>query len=271
MTEPKRGANPYEDISKRTTDHHPKLGLMIGGAVAAVVAIIAAVVIFWPSGDDPADAASGTGAEAASNASQQNATVTISGEDLPPMPDSGGLLADPAEDPANGLVVPTLTGESFDESEVVIGAADGEPKMVVFLAHWCPHCQAEVPAIQQWIDSGGLPEGLEVYSVATGQDASQPNYPPSNWLASESWSPKVLLDDEAQSAAASWGLTGYPYFVMVDADGKVWQRGSGEIPIEEIDRLAQELVAGEAPTADDSSNDGLQTPVDLESGDSGSN
>ena len=41
MTEPKRGANPYEDISKRTTDHHPKLGLMIGGAVAAVVAIIA--------------------------------------------------------------------------------------------------------------------------------------------------------------------------------------------------------------------------------------
>ena len=58
---------------------------------------------------------------------------------------------------------------------------------------------------------------------------------------------------------------------MVDADGKVWQRGSGEIPIEEIDRLAQELVAGEAPTADDSSNDGLQTPVDLESGDSGSN
>ena len=99
MTEPKRGANPYEDISKRTTDHHPKLGLMIGGAVAAVVAIIAAVVIFWPSGDDPADAASGTGAEAASNATQENATVTISGEDERMVVERWPRVVLPAETP----------------------------------------------------------------------------------------------------------------------------------------------------------------------------
>ncbi len=268
MSDTKRGANPYDDISKRTTEHHPKLGLMIGGAVVAVVALIALVVILWPSGDDGADAAAGTGADAASNATQENATVTISGEDLPSMVDSGGLLADPATDPATGLQVPTLTGQSFDESEVVIGPDSGSPMMVVFLAHWCPHCQSEVPVIQDWIDSGEVPEGLEIYSVATGQDASQPNYPPSNWLASEGWDPKVLLDDSSQSAAASWGLTGYPYFVMVDADGNVWQRGSGEIPISELSALADRLVAGEAPaSADGGSNEGLQTPVDLETED----
>ena len=84
----------------------------------------------------------------------------------------------------------------------------------------------------------------------------------------------MLLDDDAQSASASWGLTGYPYFVFVDADGKVWQRGSGEVPIQDLQRLAGELVAGEAPSGvDPGSNEGLETPVDLEAGnpDAGAN
>lgn len=268
MTDTRKGANPYEDMSKRTSENRPNLGLMIGGATVAVIAVIAAVVFLWPSDDGGGGtAAEGTGLDAAQNASQETASVQISGEDLPQLPDAGGFLAPASEDPGVGLDVPTLTGQSFDESEVVVGGADGKPKLVVFLAHWCPHCQAEVPLIQDWIDSGDVPDGLEIYAVATGSDSNRPNYPPSRWLASEGWIPQVLLDDDAQSAAASWGLTGFPYFVFVDAQGKVWQRGSGEIPIQDLQRLAAELVAGEAPSgADAGSNEGLETPVDLEAG-----
>lgn len=264
MNDKHRGANPYDDISKRTTGHHPKLAWMVGGATAAVVLIIAGLVLFWPSGDDAGeDASSGTGAAAAANAEQENATVTISGEDLPALPDTGGFLPAAGEDEAVGLPVPTLQGESFDGSEVTIDGSDGKPKMVVFVAHWCPHCQAEVPALQQWIEEGNAPDGLEIYGVSTGVDSSKPNYPPSNWISSEGFQPPVMLDNDAQDAAKSWGLTGFPYFVMVDADGNVWQRGSGEIPIEDIDRLADELVAGQAPTSGSGSSDGLQSPAEL--------
>jgi cytochrome c biogenesis protein CcmG, thiol:disulfide interchange protein DsbE len=116
------------------------------------------------------------------------------------------------------------------------------------VAHWCPHCQAEVPLVQEWIASGKAPKGVDFYSVSTGVSADKPNYPPSKWLAKAGWEPPVLADDEAQSAAQSWGLTGFPYFVMVDKDGKVWQRGSGEIPIDQIDKLANELAKGESPS-----------------------
>lgn len=268
MSDTRKGANPYDDMSKRTSENRPKLGLIIGGATVAVIAVIAAVVFLWPSGDDGGgDAKQGTGAEAAQNATQENATVQISGEDLPELPDTGGFLANAAEDPAVGLQVPTLTGQSFDESEVTIDGGDGKPKLVVFLAHWCPHCQNEVPLIQDWIDSGDVPDDLDIYAVSTGVDSNQPNYPPSRWLASEGWTPPILLDDDGQSAASSWGLTGFPYFVFVDAEGKVWQRGSGEVPIEDLKRLAGEIVAGKAPTGVDSgSNEGLQTPVDLDAG-----
>ena len=127
MTDTRKGSNPYGDVAKRTSGHHPKLGWMIGGATAAVVLVIALVVFLWPS-DDGGDAGEGTGAAAASNATQQSASVQISGEDLPALPDG-------AADPALGLPGPKLVGQSFDESEVVVDPSDGSAKLVIFLAH----------------------------------------------------------------------------------------------------------------------------------------
>ena len=264
MTTTRKGANPYDKSSKPTSpvggDDSNKMAWVIGGAVVAVIAVIAIVVFAFSGGDDGSDAAEGTGAQAASNAEQENATVTISGEDLPPLDDSANR--NPGADSAVGLDVPTLTGQSFDGSEVVIDG-DGGPKMVVFLAHWCPNCQEEVPRVQEWIDSGDVPEELDIVSVSTAVDSSQPNYPPSNWLSSEGWGPKVLLDDEAQSAASSWGLPGYPYFVLVDADGKVWYRASGQSSIEELNTLANELVSGGSATPQADADGAEQTPASL--------
>ncbi len=268
MNNSRKGANPYEDMSKRTSENRPNLGLIIGGATVAVIAVLAALVFLWPSGDDSGgDAQADTGAAAAQNAKQETAQVSISGEDLSPLPDTGGFLPPAADDPAVGQQVPTLTGESFDGSEVVIGPDNGNPMLVIFVAHWCPHCQNEVPEIQSWVDSGDVPKDLDIYAVATGVDANKPNYPPSRWLASDGFTPQVLLDDDAQDAASSWGLTGFPYFVFVDAEGNVWQRGSGEIPVDDLKTLSDELVAGKAPSGVDSgANAGLETPSTPDAG-----
>ena len=55
----------------------------------------------------------------------------------------------------------------------------------MFLAHWCPHCQAEVPRIVTLAKAGAF-DGLDVASVATGTSSQYPNYPPSAWLARRS-------------------------------------------------------------------------------------
>ncbi len=256
MSNKTSGPNPYTPSKPAPADSN-KLPWIIGAAVVGVVVVIGLVVMFWPSEDKSTDA--GTGADAAKNAEKEVGEVAISGEDLPALPSTGNLLPGAGEDPAVGLEAPKLSGESFDGSKVVIDPADGKPKMVVFLAHWCPHCQAEVPLIQQWIDEGKVPEGLEIFAVSTGVDSSKPNYPPSNWLASVGWTPPILIDDDAQTTAKSWGLTGFPFFVMVDAEGKVWQRGSGEVPIEDIDRLADELVKGQASSGGTGASDGLSS------------
>jgi len=237
------GADPYADLSKRTSEHRPKTGLIIVGATVAVIAVLAVVAVLLTGGGDET-AAEGTGADAAQNAEQEQAAVTVTGEPLPEYPQVNSMVAPPADDPAVGETPPTLAGQSFDGSKLTIDPADGRAKVVIFVAHWCPHCQAEIPLIQQWIDEGNLPDNVDVYAVSTSVKADQANYPPSDWLAKEGWTPPVLLDSPDQTAAIAYGLPGFPYFVMVDANGEVAQRASGEVPIGQFGALVDDLSAG---------------------------
>ncbi len=198
MTTTRKGSSPYETPAGASSGGDNKMAWIIGGAVAVVVVIIGLIVILSGNGDSGGDAVAGTGAAAAKNAKQETAPVQISGEDLPVLSESG--LVPAGSDPAVGMPAPKVVGQSFDESVVTIDPGDGTPKMLVFLASWCGHCQAEVPALQDWIDSGDVPENLEIIGVSTIVDQSRPNYPPSNWLATEGWTPQVLLDAEQPAA-----------------------------------------------------------------------
>ena len=114
-----------------------------------------------------------------------------------PLPEFGS----DTPDPAIGSVAPTLIGSAFDESPIAV--KPGRPTLVIFLAHWCPHCQREVPLLTQWQKSGGVPDGVDVIGVATGVDKSAPNYPPSQWLANERFPFPVMADSDTSAAASA--------------------------------------------------------------------
>jgi cytochrome c biogenesis protein CcmG/thiol:disulfide interchange protein DsbE len=148
---------------------------------------------------------------------------------------------DDSTDTASGSPAPTLEGTDLAGEPLTI-PAEG-PKVVVFLAHWCPHCQAEVPLLVDWIDSGEVPDGVEVYGVATNNDPAADNYPADEWLAREGWEQPTLLDDEANTFATDYGVQGFPYIAFVDADGTIVSTTSGEQPISEIQSRAEALVS----------------------------
>jgi cytochrome c biogenesis protein CcmG/thiol:disulfide interchange protein DsbE len=115
--------------------------------------------------------------------------------------------------------------------------------VVMFVAHWCPHCQKEVPLITAHL-GGKLPGDVDLFAVSTGVDQTAPNYPPGAWLRKENWPVPTLVDDAQGSAAKAYGLSGFPYFVVVDASGKVVDRASGEIPVEQFDALINAARSG---------------------------
>ena len=196
--------------------------LLIAAAVTALVVVVGIVV------------ALGGTSSTNSTTSDKNTgygPVVVEGASLPAFSTTSG-------DEANGVTPPFVEGVDPDGNPVSIGGGRGsQPTMVVFLAHWCPHCQKEVPVIAEWIEQNGPPEGVALVSIATATVAERPNYPPSAWLEREGWQPVVLADDEQGSAATAYGLTAFPFFVAVDAQGKVVERVSGELTVQQIEDL----------------------------------
>jgi thiol-disulfide isomerase/thioredoxin len=201
---------------------------LIGGATLVIaVAAIAAVLLTRP-------AASDAGAAVSTVPSASEPAVPVgSGVALP-------LFASTSGDPAIGRLIPEATGASFDGSPVAI-KSDGRPKLLLFLAHWCPHCQKEVPVVQAWLDDRRLPPGIDLISIATSTSPNRPNYPPSDWLRREGWSAPVLVDAD-DSIATRFGLKAFPYWVVVGADGKVSSRLTGELTSEQLDVLAASVA-----------------------------
>jgi thiol-disulfide isomerase/thioredoxin len=248
--DPHGGADPYSRLSQAQERRKLTYPLVIGATVL-VVAVCALVAFLATRSDDDSSgsAPSGSGAAAAADAKQETAAVTVTGEPLPQMPSSSGSspFTTASDDTAIGMAAPKLEGQTFDGSTVTIDPADGTPRVIVFVAHWCPHCQKEVPLIQEWIDGGNLPKGVEVVFVSTAVSEDRPNYPPSAWISKEGITSQVLLDDDQSAAAADYGLTSFPYFVMTNGEGEVVARGSGEIPMEQFGAAVDALAKGEDP------------------------
>ena len=141
-----------------------------------------------------------------------------------------------SDDPAVGMAMPEVQGKTFDGEPLAI-ENNGKPKVLLFVAHWCPHCQKEIPLLKEHFDSTPIPDGVEIITVSTAAQPGAENYPPSEWLEREGWAAPTIEDDEDNSIAAKFGLKSFPYFVSVDADGKVVERSSGELTTDQFDSL----------------------------------
>lgn len=183
-----------------------------------VVASVAGLIISSPSDRE----------QAAQNKAEKVpafAEVTTSGKALPTWSGTGS-------DTAMGKTVPALRGTNFDGKTMNLAPTDGISRVYIVVAHWCPHCQDEVPRIVKWSKTHQLSKSVEIVAVSTATSDSQDNYPPAAWLAREQWPYEVMIDDEVGTAAEALGVKGFPFLLFTDQTGKVVRRFSGEMPID---------------------------------------
>jgi len=160
--------------------------------------------------------------------------TTVTGDPLP------AYAGQNDDNVAVGLPAPTFTGPN-ENSEIISLEKNGNAKALIFLAHWCPHCQDEVPSVQEWIDTIGVPEGVEIIAVATSIDRGRDNYPPQEWLERESWSETQIYDLDRKIGDA-YGLTAFPYWVFLDNELNVKARRTGNLPQDAVGQLLVQLA-----------------------------
>lgn len=219
-----------------------KLGIWIALAVVLVFGV--GIAIFM-SGDDSKATPPGTDSTDSSGGASSlpdSQPVTVTGDALVGYSDTA------SPDPGVGAVAPVLSGLNFSGEPITIDPVKDGPYMVVFLAHWCPHCNVEIPRLNSWKHSGAVPAELKVIGVATAVSTASDFYPPSSWFSNKGWEWPVMVDESqgdglAGKAAAAYGASGWPYFVIVGADGKVKARVSGELEVAQLQTIVDDALA----------------------------
>ena len=201
---------------------------------AAAVVLLAVGGLAWFLGQGGTGATPTAPPSAAPSAGASASSVVDAGPPVitgTPLPE----FASSTDDPAVGTAAPVVQGHDHQGAPVAIEPT-GRVQMVIFAAHWCPHCQREIPLIQAWVDDGGLAADVDIVTVSTGIEPTAPNYPPEAWFEREGWTAPVIVD-ETNSVATAYGLASYPYFVILDGSGDVFARFSGELPTADLERI----------------------------------
>lgn len=202
--------------------------IIVIGAIVAVLAL-AGIAVLLSGGDESTGVlAPGQTAAEPSGPVEQNRPVEVDG---PPVPSLDRNLA---VDPAIGTAFPPMEGQSFDGTPISLGGATEGPTLLVFLAHWCPACNQEVPELIELRNRDGVPEGMNVIGVSTAADSTGPNYPPSQWFLDRGWPWEAMADDSESTAFVFGGGSAFPYLVILDAEGNVLARDTGAKPAEEL-------------------------------------
>lgn len=106
-------------------------------------------------------------------------------------------------------------------------------------APWCPHCQAELPALAQVLQQ--FP-AVNFASVATAIGAA-PGPSPAEYMQQKGLSFPVAVDDANSTLAQAFGIQAFPTIFFVQADGTVQQAYEGELAAADLQQAVQNLLA----------------------------
>jgi thiol-disulfide isomerase/thioredoxin len=149
-----------------------------------------------------------------------------------------------SNDPAvvNAMELPEISGPEYYSGQQVDypAGSDGKARVWLVWAHWCPHCQNELPDLNAWWpeNSSRFPD-IELATVTTAIDETRGN-PLDAYLDSSQFSFPVIVDQTGE-ISARFGTPAFPFWVVTDTSGKVVFRIAGELGIENVDQIFSQL------------------------------
>lgn len=197
--------------------------VVVAGVVILLLAL--AVIAVLATGGTPDDADGiGTESRLPTLLLPEVRAIEVEGAALPAYASEGA-------DASLGMRPPLLVGEDTTGRVHTVSPDIEGSVLLVFLAHWCPACNQEVPVLVDLAKAGAISPDLKVYAVLTAMEPGRPGFPPSGWLNDFEWPFETIMDEPdldrgLWKASEAFGLTSFPYIVAIK-DGVVVDRWSG--------------------------------------------
>ena len=123
----------------------------------------------------------------------------------------------------------------LESQNVYVDYTDERPTIFLFVAHWCPYCQNEIPIVKNWVQNEQLfDHGINIVLVVTNTNPDKSNYPPDLWLNNEEWGYPVIYDDNLSTLGKYFGVPAFPYWVFTEPDGTIAFRYAGSLSEEQL-------------------------------------
>lgn len=226
-------------------------GVLIFAALALVAVLAMQIVLLVQSNQTRSDVDALTedvqaladdvvDVEASLAAAGAAASAAPSLESLPP----GALPPfDPNQpnDAALGMQLGTVAGtEYYTATPATIDPADETHRVWLVWAHWCPHCQDELPEVSAWYEENAENyPNVELVTVTTAIDPSRGN--PLGPYLDESQFPFPVIVDEELTIASQLGSSAFPFWMVTDGSGTVLVRIPGAVGIGTVEQIFSQL------------------------------
>jgi peroxiredoxin len=153
-----------------------------------------------------------------------------------------GCSADLPKTVKNGAPAPAFSARTLDGRTVNFpGDFKGKVVALRFWADWCPYCGPEMRGIEP-VYRRLKSRGLEVVALNAGQGPEAV----AKFLRDTPVSYPVLMD-QSVVAVGLYGVVGLPYTYLIDRDGIVRGRISGEATADVFERQVTALLGQASP------------------------
>ncbi|MDP2879769.1 MAG: TlpA disulfide reductase family protein [Sulfuricella sp.] len=134
-------------------------------------------------------------------------------------------------------VAPEVKVALLDGRQISLERLRGKVVLVNFWATWCPYCRHEMPDMERFYDDYRA-QGFEILALSQ-DDAPEPVR---QFMAKEGYHFPVAMA-EARHAVAFGGVSRLPTSFIIDKQGRVRHKISGQVYYARLESLVKPLLA----------------------------
>jgi len=133
-------------------------------------------------------------------------------------------------------VTPVMQATLLDGRQTSLETLRGKVVLVNFWATWCPYCRHEMPDMERFYqDYRG--RGFEILALAQDEDSETVR----QFMAKEGY-PFPVAMAQAEQAAALGGVSRLPTSFIIDKQGRVRHKVSGQVHYARLEELVKPLL-----------------------------
>lgn len=145
------------------------------------------------------------------------------------------------EQTASGKAAPDITMETIDGKQVELSSLlKGKFTYIDVWATWCGPCCAEIPHLEKLVEKYKDNEKVQFISISV--DANRKAWENKLKKDNPQWQQYLLTPENNKKFSADWGITGIPRFIMIDANGNVYNANASRPSNKETEEIIEKMA-----------------------------